>query len=324
LYESAIGVSVDGVVGMDPTALGELASVTGPIEQPGYGVKLDTDNTADVLNHDVYLHFSGRPDDRDTYVAGVIEEFWRRMSSPSARVGALPSSLPSVVASQHFKVYSGIPKDERSLADLEADGDYRSQGSAVQAVFHNNLTDNKIDYFLERRVDTSIQLGTEGRAAVTTEATMENAAVAGPSSDFLGAGNKPSTNRMRLSFLLPRRAKVKGYGRNDNRVSYETGEEGGFPLVSDDVKVPAGETVAATLDYTMRIAALRKDRGTFRITLFPHGTITPDELSLEISPPDGYSFTTPDGPGTLEANGTFFYSGSATAPVEVELQLVRD
>jgi serine/threonine protein kinase len=324
LYESAVGVKVDGVVGMDPTALGRLSKVTGPIRQPGYGVKLDATNTAEVLNHDVYLHFAGQPQARDAYIASVIEEFWRRVSSPSARVSALPSSLPASISSQHFKVYSRLSDDQRALVDLEANGDYRAQGTAVQTVFHNNLTDNKIDYFFERRVDTAIRLGTNGRASVTTEAVLENNAVPGPSSDFLGPGNNPSTNRMRLSFLLPQQARVRGYDHTEGKAKYEAGKEGAYPLVSENIRVAAGNTVGATVHYTMRIPRLDEDGGKVRFTMFPQATANPDGLALEITAPDGFSIATPDGPGALEADGSFSFAGSAEAPVAVELQILPD
>ncbi|HZJ03274.1 MAG TPA: DUF4012 domain-containing protein, partial [Thermoleophilia bacterium] len=58
MYESVRGERLDGVIAMDPVALGRLTAATGPIQTEDPDVAVGPDNAVPVLLHDSYLQFS--------------------------------------------------------------------------------------------------------------------------------------------------------------------------------------------------------------------------------------------------------------------------
>src|SRR3712207_4822091 len=57
IYESKKGDRPDGVIAMDPIALGYMLEGMEPLRAPGLDVDVTSENAADVILHDSYLAF---------------------------------------------------------------------------------------------------------------------------------------------------------------------------------------------------------------------------------------------------------------------------
>jgi hypothetical protein len=318
MYTEGTGAQPDGVIAMDPVALGYLLEGTGPITAPGLDVSVGPDNAAEVLMHDTYLELP-RAREQNAYLAGLVDEFWGRIRDGDYDVPAFSAGLAEAVSSQHFKVYSSETDELDALKELGASGAYDTSGSNVQLVFNDNYSANKVDYFLQRQVDTTVQLLANGDAQAETTVTLTNASPPGPKSFLLGPvsepgsrGDPPGMNRMILNLLLPKGARgitMEVDGKTDEPFEYS---DDGFPVVWKLLEVPAGEVMPVKVRYFVPAAAdLDDGAGTFDLTLFPQATVNPDQYTLTVGPPVGSAIA---GPGETEAGPSWKISGTLNHP----------
>jgi hypothetical protein len=323
MYSQAEGESLDGVVAMDPIALGHLTRGTGPISAPGFDIEITPENAADVLLRQVYDHFGGDETAQDRYLAALTRELWVRLAGGEVDVAGLVTGIGDAVAEGHFKVYARRG-DQDALAQLGAAGDFTTAGPNLQLVFHNNAAANKVDYFLQRTIQTRVRLDEEGDARITTTAVLKNDAPPGPDSYLLGpgiGGDTAGLNRMYLSFLLPKAAQLEAFAVDQKSVIPFQHQEAGYPVAWSLVEVSSGETARVTVDYTVPDAADISDGGgTFDFTLTPQATARPDRYFLTVSGPQGYEVTA----GSLRdenAKGSFSSRGSLVRPLSIEAEL---
>ncbi|MGH2787970.1 MAG: DUF4012 domain-containing protein [Actinomycetota bacterium] len=321
MYEGDTGQRLDGVVAMDPIALGEMLRGTGPIKARGLDVAVGPENAGQVLLYDSYTEF----DDvtaQNRYLAGLIDAFWRRLNGDIDAHGFV-SGLAEAASTNHLKAY--VPEQEEALGELEADGDYTAAGPNVQVVFNNNAGVNKIDYFLHRRVQTIVRLLEDGSAEVTTTATLRNGAPTdAPRSLIFGPGiggiEKPGLNAMFLHFVLPESAKVMSFVNEGNRKQPFRGSDGGRPMVFDLFDVAASRTRSASVEYQMDQAFVADGSGAFSFTMWPQATVNPDEFSLRVIAPDGYVVVDP---GTGEEAQQMSISGTLNAVRTMRVQVEK-
>jgi hypothetical protein len=289
MYEAARGERLDGVIAMDPLALGEFTTATGPLRAEGMDVDVDRSNADEVILHDSYIRFDGRRQAQEQYLARLIDQFWGRVSAGQLDPAALITALGRAVTGGHLKMYATDAQAASTVSELGVAGSFSSLGPNVQYVFHNNVGANKVDYFLRRSIATTVRLTQQGSARVITSATLTNLAPAGPRSDLLGpevSGLPPGASRMFLNVVLSRGAEVDAYGVDGELKPTLLSDEAGYPAVWDIVVVPPGETVEVTVGYTVPNAYdASANAPKFDFVLFPQSTIRPDRFSLTVAAP---------------------------------------
>jgi hypothetical protein len=285
-YEMTTGEQLDGVIAMDPLALGELTQGTGPIDAGALG-KIDSRNAREVLLKDIYVEYQGRPIAQNRTLKILVDHFWSRLGSGEVNVTGFSDGLSDAVAGGHLKIFATDPEIESALVDLGVDGGYEDESSNVQAVFNNNWSANKIDYYLHRTIETHVVLDADGEATITTTAMLSNFASADEGGLMSGAfieGQEDGTNTMSLFFLMPEGSRdpvVTIDGKEDDPFR---GRDGGAPVAWTIVRIPAGETSTVTLTYELPDGI--RD-GHFPFTLFPQTTVNPDAFVLTAEGPDG-------------------------------------
>jgi hypothetical protein len=324
MYQTATGRRLDGVMAMDPIALEQLLIATGPVSAPGWNVQVDGDNASKILLHDSYLRFTD-PDAQDEYLGGLVEEFWNRLAQGAVDPPTLALGLATAVRTQHLKLYSRHRQDQHALSEVGADGAFASQSTNnPQLIFNDNVSANKVDYFLQRTINTTVSLTQREEARVLTTVTLENRAPDGPSSLLLGPyvkGDSPGINRMVLNLLLPHQAEVDGYAVDGRRRPVLLAREAGFPVVWDILEIPPGETMQVSVSYTLPEAINLSDgKGRFAMTLFPQARATPDEFSLAIAPPYEHRVL-PSYGQSVGSDGSVTVSGTLSEPVSVTVEL---
>ena len=289
MYREATGRSLDGMIAMDPLAMESLLPAVGPIHQPGIRTRLSEDNVGKVLMRRTYTAFSS-PEEQNAYLRGVVETFWSEVTAGDFDSLAMVSGLGRAVATQHLKMYARDKEDFRSLSLLRAAGDFRYAGPNLQMVWNNNVAVNKVDYFLEREIATSIALDESGAAEVITEIRIENHSPAGPPSPLLGPGIKgdpPGLNRMYLNVLLPEGSRLRRFAVEGARRTPFQADEAGFPVVWDILEVPAGEQVVVDVVYSIPdMIASAPGRKSVEFTMIPQASASNDKYSVRVRLPD--------------------------------------
>ena len=289
IYENKKGLRPDGVIAMDPLALGHMLEGMEPLRAEGLDVDVTSENAAQIILHDSYLEFPTR-ESHNRFLGDLIGTFWTRVQDGDIDPGPFARGFAKAVRTQHLKIYSERPAEQDALSRLDAEGDYSDEGDHVQMLFHNNYGANKVDYFLERQVDTSVRLQEDGGAHVTVSVDLTNNAPAGPPSDLLGRlefkGYEPGFNGMFLNLLLPREATVYRFLQNGEQSPYILDVDDGFPVAWDLVELDPGESANVTVRYRVPSVFEETPRGArYRLKLLPQALARPDSYSVTVYPP---------------------------------------
>jgi hypothetical protein len=325
MYEAVSGRRLDGVISMDPIALAELTHVTGPLVAAGLAKRIRPDNAARILLHDTYFDFS-KQRERDSYLFRLIHVLWRKLTDSELDTNALVRRAARAANTGHLSVYARRPAEQKALMLMGLDGGLSDAGPNLQLVFHNNAAANKVDYFLKRRVYTTVELLPSGIAEVMTRVVLRNEAPRGPASYFLGPGirgDAPGLNRMLLGFLLPKGARVRAFKIGERVRPLFRGRDGGFPVAWEAVEIAAGTVDNATIHYRIPYAWTESgDTGHFELTLMPQSRSRPDWFSLKVVTPRGFSYVAA-GQDTPSGDNSYRYTGHLESLLEVSLRFAR-
>jgi Protein of unknown function (DUF4012) len=321
MYERSFGEELDGVLAVDAVALSRMMRGTGSFSVPGFDEKITPDNVVRILSNDAYVEFPTR-EAQNVFLAQLVRAFWSRIEDGSVNFKGLAEGLGEAVESRHVAVYATDAGDQRDLEALGVDGSLKSFGPNVQMVFHNNYAVNKVDYFLYRSIDTSIEIGTGGDLRVTTEVSLRNDAPAGPASDLLGGLDtnlRPGANRMILNFLLPEgarpgRIRVDGDPRSTFRHS-----DSGYPVVWDVLVVRPGEEAHVALTYVVpQAASVGPSAGELAFAFVPQPALNPETATVSVEAP-GYALSD----GQQSSPHEFSIERELTSPLALALRLDR-
>jgi hypothetical protein len=303
-FEAAKEKPLDGVVMMDPIALGMLSNGTGPLQAEGLDVAITENNARKVLLESIYEEF-GR-NTQNTYLADLITEFWGRIQQGNVNANRLIAGMGEAASTRHLTMYSSDVEAQEALVETDVDGGYNSYGPNVQMIFNNNLAANKLDFFMDRSINTKVVVDDSGDALVTTAVQVHNEAPSSGSA-LLNSGipsDPPGLNRLFLNAMLPKDAQVRRLTVDGQLRPEVPDDEDGFPTVWDVVELESGQSSTMKVTYVMEDAFTDAN---FALTMIPQTAAQPDSFSLEVQAPDGFrvSITGPDpsNSGSTSVNG---------------------
>lgn len=219
-----------------------------------------------------------------------------------------------------MKLFAVDPEPAEALRALKLDGDLESYGPNIQILFGNNYGVNKVDYFLHRTIDTSVEFRPDGSAQVVTHVKLVNTAPAGPPSLLLGSDD-PGRNGTVLSLLMPEGAhsaaiRVDGSGRPP--LNYRDADN---PVTWSAVDVQPGGQTRVQISYQLPRAYEPARDSSFTLTLIPQPTVIPDRYTITFRPPDGYELRSTE----LRSlgGGQLVLKGVLSSPVALNVALIR-
>lgn len=314
MYESSTGESLDGVLSLDPVALAELTKATGPLHGEGLDVAVGPENAVDVILRDSYLEFEDS-EKQNRFLATLVRDFWTKINEGDLDPAKFAAALGESSRGRHLTAFANDPANQVALEELKVDGGFENQGSNIQMVFNNNVSVNKVDYYLRRTIDTTIQLEADGDAHVTTNITLRNTSPSAPPSLLLGPGIKgdaPGLNRMYLNVLMPQSTRLRSFAIDGQRVGPLQDRELTYPTVWDVLEIAPGRTQVVELSYALVDAFDPSRPSDFSFHFLPQPMVTPDQLLVRIVKPEGF---------ILEGNSDF--QGLLRAPQELQVTLDR-
>lgn len=284
LYPQAEGGGqVDGVIYADPWAFAGLLDLTGPVDVPGTGIRLDSSNAVQFLTRDQYAALG--PEQEDV-LSDVVETTLDRLVEnrlPSPR--RLASVLGPLVDEGHLKMTSLVPDDVAFLDRIGLERSVRAiPGTDVLGVLNRNANPSKADAYLQRDVTdriswdpdsgaVSAELSVSLRNAVPTDG--QPAVVTNPP-----PGAPPGTNRTELSVLSPFRLRRVTLDGTPVEASRRTESEGLFRY-SVTVDLPPGAQRTVEVQLAGRVAP--GDR--YRLHWVGQPLVDTQEASLEVRAP---------------------------------------
>lgn len=166
LWAGHTGQTVDGVISVDPVALGYLLRGLDPIPVSGYEVTAD--NAAELLLSTVYRVFED-PRDQDAFFAGVTAGVVASVTSGSTPLDGLVTGAVRAAGEGRIRIWSADSEEQAVLAPLEIAGALPSSSAQASAigVYLNDATGAKMDYYLRAGVDVAVgQCRVDGRPLI--------------------------------------------------------------------------------------------------------------------------------------------------------------
>jgi hypothetical protein len=203
MWERKTGQSVDGVISLDPVALGLILKATGPItistpaiQEIGEGLpeQLTANNVVRTLLSDVYSKIE-EPALQDVYFAAAAEAVFTNLSSDRTDPTLLISALSSGISERRVLLWSGHPAEQDVISSYPLGGMISgpSVAPAQFGVYFNDGTGAKMDFWIKRTVRVIKDCARDGYRSVTIRVTSSNTAPANAATSLpsyvTGAGN---------------------------------------------------------------------------------------------------------------------------------------
>lgn len=294
LYEEIEGVTLDGVMVLDPYAFQELLALTGPVDVPGHG-EVTADAVVDFVSNGAYDVITD-PEQRKRLVGEVATAAFASLlrGAGALEPGAVVDALGRMASDQSLLVHATDPQVQASLVAAGVTGALPDVAGDLVAVTLNSGSASKVDYYLERTLRYDVELEEDGAVVGTLVAAFANHAptqgqpryVIGPNSTALEAGDSlnlvSSYCTAACEFL-----QLPGVGFDGNETEQEL--ELGHPVASTWLLVPAGQE--QELLWTQVVpdgwASVGADR-VYRLTYLHQTAIRPTRLAVTVQLPPGF------------------------------------
>ncbi len=295
LYAQAMGTRLDGVLYVDPIALGALLELTGPVYPEGVFYRLHADNAADFLMHEQYLTFRGDKDGRiDLLAASAEATFQALIDRKLPPLGTITETLGPMVDQGRLLFSSNEPRIESYLTRIGMTGAFPApDGGDLLSVRISNAATNKADYYLDQHTDYQVRLDpATGTVEATARITFTNHApdhgeppyvLGNPDSRRGLPGGRPfGSDTVAVSVysaLRPGAADVEGLP-----LRLQVQRELGLWVGTQVLTIPPGDEVTFEVDLQGQV-----DLATgYRLTVVPQPSARPRSTTVTVHP-DGTS-----------------------------------
>ena len=293
---------LDGVIQLDPQALSAFLLLTGPVTVGTWPVPLTAENVAEITQHDAYVRFGADNGVRIGFLGDVVRAvFSKLLSSHLDLNGSTLSSLGSIATGGHLQIYSTDAPSQRALASVGVARDLARTNNAgdVLGIVGNNFDGNKIDWYLTRDIsyDVSLDPSTNDAYASLTVA-LHNDAPATGLPDYVIKSLSPQapngTNRDLVVVLRTPGDDPLAVTNGGVATEVSRDPEGVLVGYHDVVNVPSHGSMVmrANLATTGAVTGSGRDR-TYRLVVLSQPIAHPDQLSIRIRAPAGWSVVGP-------------------------------
>jgi len=330
LVEDREGLTVDGVILIDPIGLQRLLAGHGPIDlpnelvAPGLPDPLPVDQLAQVLLVDHYDAFGAGAGGegnqaRRAYLTALVSVAFEQAITSEADLKPLLQSFGDAAGQRHLQVWSRDQDEQAAWESIGVAGKMTRVGeegstlSDLLAVTASNAGGDKKDVHVGHRMVARLSLsevrGSGDVRSATRSGTIEVTAVnplgtTGHDSYILG-GMEPVTKftvdrsaredvaPLRTWFTLwaPDTSGVTAFRENGAQIGVGSGVIHGHRAFDHVLVVPPESEGTIAYDLTGPVTLFEEDGGlVYRVELWRQAKAIPDVWDLLITPPEGWQF----------------------------------
>jgi hypothetical protein len=242
------GVQPDGVVSIDPVALGDLLSVLGSVTTSN-GFTLTSSNAADVLLRKQYYTYAGVDQaPRVAFLGQVTTAVFARVTKGDYPPAALGRRLAKGVAEGRILVWSADPANESAWQSLGAAGELGEPAPELVRFALNSLDGSKLGAYLH----TSVLAAACGSAAAQLNFTFTSDAPA-DLPWYAGthiSGVSATTMKLGYSLYIAPQWGISRIAIDGKRQGFTSATEAGWRLVRGTVEIRPGTTVKLAIQLT--------------------------------------------------------------------------
>ncbi|MBD1541867.1 DUF4012 domain-containing protein [Arthrobacter sp. IA7] len=265
MWERKTGNKVDGVLSIDPVALGYVLEAAGSVSvDPAIDVaiagrlptELTAKNVVRTLLSDVYLQID-EPELQDVYFAGVAKEVFEKLSAGAGDTEKVIASLTRGAGEHRVQLWSTNAGEQAVLAKYPLSGSVTgdSISPAQFGVYFNDGTGAKMDYHVKRTVQLIEECPANGYAAVKVRITSTNTAPKDAATSLPpyvtggGAFGVPAGSvQTNVIAYGPVQSNVETAFVGGKKTGFASQRHGGRPVGVVTVRLAPGES--STVDFT--------------------------------------------------------------------------
>jgi hypothetical protein len=255
MWEQQSGTKVDGVIAIDPVALSYVLGAVGPVTMPD-GETITKDNIVELTESTAYIRFAADNNARKQYLQDVASEVVKKMTAGVQSPRQLLEALGKAVSEGRIAVWSSSPTEQQVLEETALAHVVPEDPAPYAAVVINNLTGNKLDYYLTRHIEYSAGACDAKTRKTIVTVRLTNSVPADGLPDYV-VGNHglpfdlPSgTNASWVSLLATTKAQLTRATLDGKQLPISTGAERGHPIFQAQVAIERGRTVELRFELT--------------------------------------------------------------------------
>jgi hypothetical protein len=259
MWQKHSGQKVDGVIAVDPTALGYLLAVTGPATLPDKS-QINGANAAALTQATSYARFPEASATanarRKSFLLAVAAASSTKILSASGEPTALLRAAGQAARERRILVWSADPAVQADLAQTSVAGVIPTTSAPYVGLSVVNDAGNKLDYYLDRSL-TWQRSGCGPTRRTTVTITLTNNAPAGGLSHYVTARLdahsypvRPGDNRLGVSYLATQGALMQSVTVAGRPGTASIGVQSGHPVYTIDLELPRGTSRTIVLNLS--------------------------------------------------------------------------
>ncbi len=201
------GISVDGVIALDPVALSYLLRATGPVTF-GAGARLSSGNAVRLLLSEAYTQV-GSPAAKNDYFADAAKAVFDTVKAGHVDASAAASAVLQMAQERRLLLWSTDAAEQRLIEQLPVAGRLPLHDSSgpIVGIFLNDGSGAKLNYYLRTQVTlTDVTCAVDRRRMVRAETTFTSQVPPSGLPEYvigLGLAGDPYTMRLNVSVFAP-------------------------------------------------------------------------------------------------------------------------
>ncbi|MGN7188360.1 DUF4012 domain-containing protein [Microbacterium enclense] len=258
MYQRQTGISVDGVVAVDPVLLSYLLHATGPVPLPD-GSVLTPENAVPLLLNEVYSRFP-EPEEQDAFFRSSTQAVFSALLDGRGSGPALLAALARGAEERRVLVWSAAPSEQEVLAGTSISGELPQSDAhtARFGVYLNDGTGSKMSYFVQPAVSVTWgRCGTETAeeaARISLHVELSNTAPADAAVTLPtyvtgngGQGTPPGSAKIVSNIFLPSGFRLISANAT-NGSGYTSGSMGGHQVLTYGATVGPQQSEGFTIE----------------------------------------------------------------------------
>jgi hypothetical protein len=273
IFPELLGAPIDGVIYIDPYALGAMTELTGPVSVEGIGEELIGADIVDFIFDGQYRLFEGRADRFEAI--GELAEATAAQFADIDLPGPeqLGRSLGPVARAGRLQVVTYDDEENNFLTSVKLQRNFVAPTSVDSfAVIHTNGTASKLDLFLHRDIRYDVTVGDDGSLTAIIEVELRSKIP--PNVPELTYGFTDGTNQVLLS-LYSRHA-LTGLTVNGQAHEFVVQQEFGFFRYAL-FKIPLAANSAAQVRFELEGVA---PNGPYRVGVWKQPAVNNDMVEI--------------------------------------------
>lgn len=267
MWERKTGEHLDGVISLDPVALGYILDATGPVKisspelaalaGSGLPAELNGKNVVPTLLSDVYAAI--QPSRlQDAYFAGVAQEIFSALSSGKGDAKDLVKGITKGAEEGRVFIWSNRTAEQKVIANYSLGGSVAgpSVAPAQFGVYFNDGTGAKMDYYMKRTVQLVEECTGDEYGQVKVLITSTNTAPADAATSLpayvTGAGLfgiRPGTVQTNIIAYGPVQASVSTTTIDGKQADFAAHRHNNRPVGSVTIALAPGQSSTVELTF---------------------------------------------------------------------------